>query len=147
MRCWAHATRSCITLSFQSVSGPQVAAQIAVPEQVRRNFLSDSYTILSTTYSLVPPPRRRPKISRTYRQISILCSTWQVSFPIGQFTVVITPPRADHEQLDRYPGCPCIAALPYSPRFPCDVVRCCEQAAFRLRLAGPYTSAGQEPAE
>jgi hypothetical protein len=70
----AHVTRSCITVSFQSVSGPQVAAQIAVSEQVRRNFLSESYTILPTTYSLVPPPHRRPKSSRTYRPISIRCS-------------------------------------------------------------------------
>jgi hypothetical protein len=92
--------------SFQSVSGPHVAAQIAVSEQVRRNFLSDSYTILPTTYSLVPPPRRRPKISRTCRPILIRCSIRQVSFPIGRFTVVITPPRADREQLDRHPARP-----------------------------------------
>jgi hypothetical protein len=102
----AHVTGSRITASFQSVSGPQVVTQIAVSEQVWRNFLSDSYTILPTTYSLVSPPRRRPKISRTYRPISIRCSIRQVSFPIGQFTVVITPPRADREQLDRYPAGP-----------------------------------------
>jgi hypothetical protein len=103
-------------VSFQSVSGPQVAARIAVSEQVRRNFLSDSYTILPATYSLVPPSRRRPKISRTYRPISIHCSIRQTSSPIGQFTVVITPPRANREQLDRYPAGPSPSRLTYQTK-------------------------------
>ena len=82
----AHVTRSRITVSFQSVS-----------KQVRRNFLvvydPTHHVLLGPNHHLAGAQKSRVRIARS--RYAAPC--WQVSFPIGQCTVVITPPRADRE--------------------------------------------------